>query len=259
MAKAASFSQIASAVSPVMPVPGEPGVEALAQFGHAPHRPLRGHGLAELVCLGRAEAGDVDGHLHELLLEQRHAEGLAQARLEQRMQVGDRLLALATPDVRMHRVALDRPGADERDLDHQVVEAAGAEPGQRRHLGPRLDLEHPDRVGPAQHLVDGVLLGELGQVDVDAVVAAHEVERVVDRGQHAEAQQVELHQAGRRAVVLVPLEHRAVLHAGPLGGAHLDDRSVADDHPARVDAEVAGQVEEAVGQIEHRSGSGDVA
>ena len=74
-------------------------------------------------------------------------------------------------------------------------------------------------------------------VDLDAVVATHEVDRVVQHGQHAQAQQVELDQADRRAVVLVPLEHAAVLHAAPLDRADLDDGPVADDHAPRVDAQ----------------------
>ena len=43
--------------------------------------PLRAegrHGAAQLVGLGRGEAGADDGDLHRLLLEQRHAQGLAQ-------------------------------------------------------------------------------------------------------------------------------------------------------------------------------------
>ncbi len=46
-----------------------------------------------------------------------------------------------------------------------------------------------------------------------------------------------------RAVVLVPLEHRTVLHAGPLDRAELHQRPVGHHHPARVDPEVAGEVE----------------
>ena len=42
-------------------------------------------GRLKLIGLARGEAGDVDGELHELLLEQRHAERLLQRRLEQRV------------------------------------------------------------------------------------------------------------------------------------------------------------------------------
>ena len=233
---------------------GHAVVEPLAQPLHALAAALGAHGLAELVGLAGAEAGHVDGHLHELLLEQRDAEGLGQRRLEQRVQVGDRLLAVAAADVGVHRAALDGAGADEGDLDHEVVEGAGLEPGQRGHLGPALHLEHADGVGRAEHVVDGVVLGDVGQVDLEAVGAGHEVDRAVQGGEHAEAEQVELHQAGRRAVVLVPLEHGAVLHAGPLDRAHLDHRAVAQHHAAGVDAEVAGGVLDLEGEVEHRGG-----
>ena len=86
------------------------------------------------------------------------------------------------------------------------------------------------------------------------MVGGDEVDRVVEHREHAQAQQVELDQAGGRAVVLVPLQHRAVLHAGPLRGAHLDHGPVADDHAPRVDAEVAGEVLDLRGQLEHRGG-----
>ncbi len=81
-----------------------------------------------------------------------------------------------------------------------------------------------------------------------------EVDGVVQGAEHAQAEQVELDQPDRGAVVLVPLQHGAVLHAGPLDRAHLDHRPVAQHHAARVDAEVAGEVLDLPGQIEHRLG-----
>ncbi len=66
----------------------------------------------------------------------------------------------------MHRPALDRAGTDDRHLDDQVAEATGLDARQGRHLGTALHLEDPDCVGPAQHVVDGVLLGDERQVDV---------------------------------------------------------------------------------------------
>ena len=59
--------------------------------------------------------------------------------------VGHRLDAGGPAHVGVHRAALDRPGADERDLDGQVVELARAQPRQGADLGPALDLEDADR------------------------------------------------------------------------------------------------------------------
>ena len=97
---------------------------------HARRRALGRHGLAQLVGVGRAEAGDGHGHLHQLLLEQGHAERALEDRLEQRVQVGDLLLAPAAPDVGVHRVALNGAGPDERHLNGDVVELRGATRGR---------------------------------------------------------------------------------------------------------------------------------
>ena len=117
------------------PPGGHAAEQALAQAAHPLAGPLGAHGLTQLVGLGGCEPGDVDGYLHELLLEQRDAQRLFERVLQQGVQVGDRLLPVAPPDVGMHRAALDGPGADECNLHHQVVEAAGAQPRQGGHLG----------------------------------------------------------------------------------------------------------------------------
>ena len=77
--------------------------ETLAQALHARTGAFRPHRLAQLVGLGRREPSNVDGHLHELFLKERHAECLGERVLEQRVQVRDRLEAVATPDVRGER------------------------------------------------------------------------------------------------------------------------------------------------------------
>ena len=153
----------------------------------------------------------------------------------------------------MHRPALDRPGPDQRHLDDQVVEHPRLQPGQRGHLRARLHLEHADGIGALQHLVHrGLGEVELGQVDVDALVLGDQVDAVVQRREHAEPEQVELHQTDCRAVVLVPLQHAAVLHPRPLHRAHVGDRPVADHHAAGVDAHVPRQVRDLHGQVDHR-------
>ena len=148
---------------------GHAGEQTVAQAGHALTGPFGAHGLAQFVGLGGAEAGHVDGDLHQLFLKERHPEGALQGWLHQRMEIGDRLGPIAAPDVGVHGVALDGPGPDEGHLDGQVVEAAGLHPGQGVHLRPRLHLEHAHRVGPAQQVVDGRVLIQQGQVDGDPV------------------------------------------------------------------------------------------
>ena len=212
---------------------------------------LGAHRPAQQVGVVARAAADGHGDLHELLLEQRHPERPLQHRLERRVLVRDRLATRGAPDVRVHRATLDRAGADERDLDDEVVEAPRLEPGQRADLGPALDLEDADRVGPAQHVVDaGLLLGDRGQRPRLAAVLADQVERVLDGAEHAEAEQVELDQAHPRAVVLVPLQHRAALHPTALDGHHLADRPLGEHHAAGVDAQVPGRLQQVVREVD---------
>ena len=157
------------------------------------------------------------------------------------MEVGDLFLPIAPAEIGVDRTTLDRAGSDQGDLDHEVVKTARLEPRERGHLRPALHLEDPHRIGSANIVIDGFFLGEAGKVDLVAVVRGGDIDRPVDRLQHPEAEEVELHEADDRAVVLVPLQHRPALHAGPLDRADLDDRTVADHHATRVDTEVAGE------------------
>src|SRR5712664_2403495 len=84
--------------------------------------PPGGHGSAQLVGIARRKAGGDHGELHDLLLENRHAESALQHRFHRVARVLHRLDTVPPPQVRMHHVALDRPGPYDRDLDHEVVE-----------------------------------------------------------------------------------------------------------------------------------------
>ena len=145
---------------------GHAGEEPFRQPGHTRPGAFGAHGLAQLVGFGGGESRRVDGDVHELFLEQRYPEGLLERPFEQRVRGVGGFEALAPPDVGVHRPSLDGTGPDDRHLDHEIGEAARPDAGQRGHLGPALHLEHPHGVGPAQHVVDGVLLVDQGQVDV---------------------------------------------------------------------------------------------
>ena len=84
---------------------------------------------------------------------------------------------------------------------------------------------------------------------------SNQVDGVVQGRQHSQPEQVELHQPDCCAVVLVPLQHRAVCLGGPFGGADMGHRPVADDHAARVDAEMARRPFERSGQLCHVGGN----
>ncbi len=168
------------------------------------------------------------------------------------MQVRHRFLAGPTPDVRVDRATLDRPGTDQGHLDDQVVEASGQQPWQRAHLGAGLHLEHPDGVRTAELVVDALLFLRDGvHVPPLPAVVRRQVERVLQRGEHAEPEHVELHEPHVGAVVLVPLQDGPAVHPGVLDRHDLAHRPVGQDHAARVDAEVPREPEHLLGQVDH--------
>ena len=145
-------------------------------------------------------------------------------------------------DVRMHRLALDRPRTDECDLDRDVVEVLRPRAQDRLHLRAALDLEAADGVG-ALDLREDVRIVERHAREVDLLVARarDEVDAFLDGGEHPEPEQVDLQEAGVRARVLVPLAHLAAGHRCGLHRHELDERSRRDHHPAGVLRDVARQ------------------
>ena len=71
------------------------------------------------------------------------------------MRIRDRFASGAAIQIRVHHLSDNRSRADDRHLHDDVVEPRRLQPRQRRHLRTRLDLEDANRVGLAQHLVDG--------------------------------------------------------------------------------------------------------
>ena len=156
------------------------------------------------------------------------------------MEVRHRLQPLLPPQERVDGVALDRPRPDDRDLDHEVVEALRARLRERLHLGPALDLEDADGVGRLEHLEHlGDVLGHPVEVEADRAVVLDELERLVHRGQHPEPEQVELDELERLDVALVELDDDPVDHRRPLDRGDVDERRRGDQHPARMDRQVA--------------------
>ena len=134
----------------------------------------------------------------------------------------------------------DRPRPDDRDLHRQVLEAARPHAGQRLHLRARLDLEDAHRVGLADAVVDALVLEvDAREVDALALVLLDQLERLVDGGEHAEREEVDLDHARVVDGVLVPLAEDAALHRGLLQRHELDQRPRGDDHAADVLGDVA--------------------
>ncbi len=209
---------------------------------HALLRALEAHGAPQLLGFAAGEAGHGHGDPQELLLEERHPERSLQDRLERRVRVGDRLAPVPPVQVGVDHLPHDRPGPDDRDLDHEVVEVVGLHARQGRHLRAALDLEEAHGVGLLEHGVDlGVVGRQVGKVELDPLVG-EEVDRVLEGRHHPEAQEVDLHDPEVGAVLLVPLDDHAPRHARGLEGHDAVELSLRDHHAPRVLAEMPRQV-----------------
>ena len=126
--------------------------EALAKGLDRLLAPLPAHRPPQPFGLPDREAGERHRHFEHLVLEDDDAVRVAE-RLAQELVVDGRNVGrvdakpLAGVDVRVHRLALDRPGPHERHLHRQVVEVRRLRPQQALHLRAALDLEVADRVG----------------------------------------------------------------------------------------------------------------
>ena len=89
----------------------------------------------------------------------------------------------------------------------------------------------------------------MGEVDVDPLVGADGGHHLLQGGEHAEAEEVDLDDPEVGAVVLVPLDHHAARHGGGLQGDHLVEAAGGDHHAAGVLPEVAGEVVDARPQV----------
>src|SRR5579875_465294 len=145
----------------------------------------------------------------------------------------------------------DGAGTDDGHLGGQVVQVGRAGLGQDGGLGPGLDLEDPDSVRPVDAVVDGaVRVVDAGQVDQGLLVDGHQVQALLDQGQHAEGQHVDLHHAGVVYRVLVPLADIAPGPGRRLEGDTVHQGVRGDDHSPYVLGDVAGEVGQLVAEVD---------
>ena len=71
----------------------------------------------------------------------------------------DALLAIAPSEIGVDHTPLDRAGADNGDLDHQIIEFLRFHPRQHVDLRAAFDLEGADAVAAPQH---GIGFGVFG-------------------------------------------------------------------------------------------------
>ena len=117
-----------------------------------------------LASAAREFRGD-HGDPHGLFLKQRNAEGssknffqlvlVAKFRIWRRN--FDWLQSLLPAQIGMHHIALDGPGPDNRNLNHQIIEFFRPQSRQHRHLRAAFHLENADGVRARQHSINFVL------------------------------------------------------------------------------------------------------
>ena len=95
----------------------------------------------------------------------------------------------------MYHAALDRAGAHDGHLHHQVVKAARLQAGQHAHLRTALDLENAHGVSAANHVVGGrVFCRDILQAQRRAAPLANQVQAAVDGAEHAQGQHIHFQQ-----------------------------------------------------------------
>jgi len=165
------------------------------------------------------------------------------------MRISDFFLALAAAHVRVHHLADDGAGPDDRDLHNEVVEASGRIVRDGSHLRAALDLKHAHGVSFAKCLVDERVFRQRGEIHFLAIVARDQLDGILEHGYHAQAEQVHLDQSEIGAVFLVPLNDSAARHGGALDGDNAIEHSGADNHAAGVLAKMARQVLHAQAEV----------
>jgi hypothetical protein len=98
--------------------------------------------------------------------------------------------------------------------------------------------------------VAGSPSGTIGHLEATAELGGADVlERAADRAQHADGEDVDLEQAERVEVVLVPLDDAAVLHARVLDRHQLGHAAAGDDEAAGVLREMARKADQLRGEL----------
>ena len=161
--------------------------EALAVAREHLRGALAAHRPPQAVGLARAEARENFCDFHHLVLEDDRPERFREHAFERRVVEGNLesgVFAQPPPalDVGVHRAPLDRPRADDRDLDRQVGEICRLRPPQRLHLRAALDLEDADGVRRADRRErPRIVVGNPRQVDPLAAHARDFIDAPLDR------------------------------------------------------------------------------
>ena len=235
----------------LLPLGGDEGPDLLAA------------GLAQVVGLLQRVAGELLRHPHDGLLVEHQPVGVLQNRLEVRVEVGQLLAPVLQLGVVPVHVGRHGAGPVQGHQRSHIVEAGRRQGAQGLAHRRALELEHPDRVGPAQHL-EGGLIGQVDPVDVQPHPGAgfHQVQRPLDHREVAQPEEVHLEQPELFDPVHLVLGHDGrVLGFAPGVGLALDGQVVGqrvarDDHGGGVDPVLAPQAFQPEGDVDDLLGVG---
>ena len=161
------------------------------------------------------------------------------------MRVGQLGAAVLAVDEVIDHARLQGAGAEQRHQGDEVFQAVGLELLDQLLHAPRFELEYRGGLGLLQHL-EGRLVIQRDEVDVQrfqallGLLAIDRLHRPLDDGQGAQAEEVELDQAGGLDVVLVELGHQAAALLVTGDRREVGELGRRDHHAAGVLAGAAG-------------------
>ena len=215
---------------------------------------LFAHGLAQAVGLAGGKAAHVHGDAHHLFLVEDDAVGVLEDRLEDRMVVFDLGRAVLAADEIVDHARAHGAGAVERDERDDVFDVGGFELAQEVAHAARFELEDAEGARLVEQL-EGLCVVERRSSSRSRTPGhglADQLDGVVDDGQRAQAQEVDLQQAELRQDVAVVLGRDDVARA--LGERRiLGDLFLGDHHAGGVHAGVALQPLELLRGLEQLS------
>ena len=224
--------------------------DELLLLGAQDARLLLADRVAEGVRLRAGEPAEGHGRGHDVLLVDEDPVRLLEVRLEQRVEVGHRLLAVLAADV--GRDVVHRARAVERDHRGQVVDRGRAQlPDVAAHARPtpagRCRSSRPRR---AARRSARVVERDRVEVDRHAAVLAHEVDRLAQDRQVRQPEEVELEQPERLDRVHLVLRHQRVRVRRLLERHELGQRLAADDDAGGMGRGVAGDALEVPREVD---------
>ena len=195
----------------------------------------------QFFCLISRKVRHDHRHFEHLFLKKRYTQGSFQDRYESRVKVRNFFDSFAPGQVRMHQMTLNRSRSNDGDFDHQIVKFSRFHPRQGGHLGATLDLEHPNRVGPAKHIVGcRIVLWEFGQINrMPSPVA--DLHGVLQRRHHPQTEQIHFNDSQIFAIIFVPLDDGAPGHGGVFQWNNRIQLSFANNHSTKLLPQMTGQ------------------